>query len=261
MQGVRSPMTVTLAVWRALFLREALTRLSAGRFAWVWLFLEPIAHTALLMVVFTIVRGRSLPGMDFAVFLAIGVLGYGMFAGVGLRSMEAISANMALFAYRQVKPVDTVLVRAVLEGVLQLLVSMILLSGAAFIGLGITRIDLLRIVMAVSAMWGFGAGFGLLLSVPARLLPEVAKIVRMLFAPLHLISGIFFSPFMLPVEIRRWLLFNPIMHGIELLRNSFLAGYPLVSDADIGYLGSFAVGSIFFGLALQIRFAKRLVQK
>jgi capsular polysaccharide transport system permease protein len=261
MQGVRSATSVTLAVWRALFLREALTRLSAGRFAWVWLFLEPVAQVALLMVVFTIVRGKSLPFFDFAVFLAIGVLGFGMFSNVALRSMEAISANMALFAYRQVKPVDAVLIRAILEGVLQLLVSVILLSGAAFIGLRITRIDVMQILTVVLAMWGFGAGFALLLSVPARLVPEVAKIVRMLFAPLHLISGIFFSPFMVPAELRQWLLLNPIMQGIELLRTAFLAGYPLVPDADIGYLSTFAVSSIFFGLALQIRFARRLIQK
>jgi capsular polysaccharide transport system permease protein len=242
-------------------MREALTRLSKGRVAWLWLLLEPIAHVALMMMVFTVVRGRSLPGLEFATFLAVGVLGFGMFSTVALRSMEAISANAGLFAYRQVKPVDTVIVRTMLEGLLQLLVSVLLLAGAAFVGLSVRPVDILKILMAATVLWGFGAGTGLVLSVAARLLPEVAKVARMFFGPLHLLSGIFFAPFMLPPGLRPWFLLNPIPHGIESLRSAFLAGYPVTSGVDLGYLTAFAMGSVFFGLALHVRFARRLTQE
>jgi len=33
---------VTFSVWKAMFLREAVARLSAGRAAWLWLLLEPV---------------------------------------------------------------------------------------------------------------------------------------------------------------------------------------------------------------------------
>lgn len=261
MENMRSATAITLSVWRALFLREALTRLAKGRVAWLWLLLEPVGHVALMMMVFSTVRGRTLPGVEFASFLALGVLGYGMFGRVSLRCMEAISSNDALFAYRQVKPVDTVLVRAVLEGLLQLLVSIVLLTGASLVGVKFTPVNTLGLLITAVAIWGFGAGTGLVLSVGARLLPEVSKLVPFVYVPVHLLSGIFFAPYVVPPELRQWLLYNPIMHGIEMLRGSLLAGYPLVSGVSIGYLGAFAVGSLFFGLALHVRFSRRLIRE
>lgn len=261
MESLRSTTTVTLAVWKALFLREALTRLSKKRLGWLWLFLEPIGHVGLLMFVFSVIRGRSMPGMDFAVFLAIGVLGYGMFSGIALRSMDAISANAALFAYRQVKPVDTILVRTLLEGILQVLVAVLLLAGAAFVGLKVAMVDMMGIFVAASALWALGTGIGLMLSVTACLLPDVAKMLRVALAPLVILSGVFYAPFMVPPEFRALILFNPIMHGIELLRTSLIEGYPLMSGIQVGYLVTFAGGSVFFGLALHVRFAKRLIQQ
>lgn len=42
----RNPLTVTFAVWNALLLREALSRLFGRRAAWFWLLFEPIFHVA-----------------------------------------------------------------------------------------------------------------------------------------------------------------------------------------------------------------------
>jgi capsular polysaccharide transport system permease protein len=49
LENVRSPGQVTWSVWKALFLRESLTRLTAGRAAWLWLLIEPISHVVILV--------------------------------------------------------------------------------------------------------------------------------------------------------------------------------------------------------------------
>ena len=131
----RTPLEVTLSVWRALFLREGVTRLAAGRAAWLWILLEPIVHVVFLMVVFSTLRSRVLSGADFAVFLALGVMGFHMFKNPTTRCMDAVNANRALFAYRQVKPVDAVIVRALLEGFIEFIVYLLVISGAAFVGM------------------------------------------------------------------------------------------------------------------------------
>jgi hypothetical protein len=41
---VRSPASITWAVWKALFLREAVARLFAGRAAWAWILVEPVGR-------------------------------------------------------------------------------------------------------------------------------------------------------------------------------------------------------------------------
>jgi len=40
----RSPWQVTLHVWHALFMREAMARITGDRLGWLWIFVEPIAH-------------------------------------------------------------------------------------------------------------------------------------------------------------------------------------------------------------------------
>jgi capsular polysaccharide transport system permease protein len=66
---------------------------------------------------------------------------------------------------------------------------------------------------------------------------------------------------MLPPEVREWLLLNPIMQGLELARAAFSPGYTAVTGLDLGYVTAFAFVSFFFGLALHVRFARRLLMQ
>ena len=76
MATVRSAVGVTLSVWKALFLREAVHRLFNRRAAWVWLLLEPIVHIVFLMFLFAVVRLRSIGGIDTALWLMVGMLAF-----------------------------------------------------------------------------------------------------------------------------------------------------------------------------------------
>lgn len=259
--NIRSSTSITLSVWSAIFLREAVSRVSGGRAAWVWLLVEPVAHLTILMVVLSAVRHGITLGMDFALFLAIGILGYNLFRNAALRSMAAISANRALFAYRQVKPVDVVLVRAFLEGVIQLFVGLIMFAGMSLLGFDVLPYDPLTVMLVYVLFWVFGTGLGLMLSVGSTLIPEVGKVASLCFLPLYFVSGVMFAPAMLPPQVREWLLLNPIMQGLELARAAFSPSYPATTGIDIGYVTGFAFVSFFFGLALHVRFARRLLMQ
>jgi capsular polysaccharide transport system permease protein len=66
-ESVRSSLIVTFSVLRALFLREAVQRLFNKRVAWLWLLAEPIVHIVFLLFIFTVVRLRSIGGIDTAI--------------------------------------------------------------------------------------------------------------------------------------------------------------------------------------------------
>lgn len=255
---VRSSTEVALAVWRALFLREAAARLTVGRAAWAWALLEPLMHVILLMAVFSVFRDRSMPGVEFALFLAIGVLGFHMFKNVAQRCIGAVEANQAMFTYRQVRPVDAGLVRCLLEGVMQVVVIVILLGCTYIAGFSVIPVDPLRFLAALFVLWFFGSGLGLVLSAGSRLVPEIGRVANLLFTPLYLTSGVFFRPEMAPPEYRDILLLNPIVHGIEGLRGAMFPAYHPLPAISLGYLGAAGVIAVFLGLALQVRLARRL---
>jgi capsular polysaccharide transport system permease protein len=247
-----------VAVWHALFMREALARISGRRAGWLWLILEPVVQVALLALVLSSFRGRSVDGTDFALFLAIGVLGYKFFQHAAQRSSTAISANRGLLAYRQVKPVDTVIVRAMLEGVINLFVAIALAALAALLGHDVLPRDPWVLAQACCLLWLLGVGVGLVLSVGGTLVPEIEKITGFVFLPLYFASGVMFSPAMFPPAVQAWLLYNPILHGIELGRSAFFPGYHVVPGISMGYLAACALAFLLLGLALHRRFASKL---
>ena len=72
----RTSAQVIASVYRALFLREALTRISSSRAAWFWLLAEPVFHVTYMLVIFTVIRVRTVGGIDTVVWLIVGMLAF-----------------------------------------------------------------------------------------------------------------------------------------------------------------------------------------
>lgn len=259
MSLVRSSLSITFSVWKALLLRESLGRIFAARAAWFWLLAEPVFHVAYLLVIFTVISVRVVGGTDVFIWLMMGMLAFFMFRRTATQVGNAISANRALFAYRQVKPVDTLLVRAVLEGFLMCLVSAILLCGAVLLGHSAWPDDPLAVLEAFLGLWLLGLGFGLVTSVVTELIPELGRMIGLVMMPMYLVSGVIFPISQLHQPYRDWLLLNPVAHGLDAARLGFSTYYHAVPELSVAYIYGFALTSIFMGLALHRRFATRLL--
>lgn len=258
MHMARSSLTITLSVWRALFFREALSRLFSSRASWFWLLAEPVFHMAYLAFIYTVIRVHTIGGIDTVIWLFGGMLAFFMFRRTGSQVMDGVSANLALFSYRQVKPIDAVLTRGFLEGFLTTINAIALLAGAALFGHSIIPEDTLAVLEAFLGLWLLGMGFGLMTSVAIELVPELGRVVRLIMMPLYLISGVIFPISSVPQPYREWLLLNPVTHGLEAVRLGFASHYYAVPELSISYLYGCALVSIFLGLALHRRFALRL---
>jgi capsular polysaccharide transport system permease protein len=186
------------------------------------------------------------------------MLSFFFFRRTAMQAMNAIGANKALFAYRQVKPVDTTLVRVGLEGFLMTITSAILIFGAGMLGHGAVPADPLGVAEAFAGLWLAGAGVGLVWSVGVELVPELGRVVNLLMMPLYALSGVMFPIGIVPQPYRDWLLLNPLAHGLEAARLAFVPHYHAVPGLSLGYLHGFALAAIAFGLALHVRFATRL---
>lgn len=257
----RTSFEITRSVWKALLLRESLTRLFSSRAAWFWLLAEPIFHIGYMMVLFTVVRVRHVGGFETGAWIMIGFLSFMAFRRTASQSVNAVHSNQALFTYRQVKPIDTVLTRSLLEGALLAVVSGVVIAGSVFFGVDAVPDDPLSVLAVFVGMWGVGVGFGLVMSVVVELLPEVGKIVGFVMTPLYFISGVIFPIASVPPPYREWVMLNPLAHGVEAARKSFAEHYHGAPEASISYLYGFAIVLFFLGLAVHRVFAHKLVTK
>jgi len=258
---MRSSSLITWTVWKALFLREAVTRLSMTRTAWLWLLLEPVMQVIFLILLFGFVLQRLVSNIDMGLFIATGVLGFGLARNTAMRIKDAITANDTLLTYRQVLAVDTVLVRAGLEALLFLISALFLFAGLGLLGYQVFPHDFLKVLLAFAALWLAGIGLGLILSVGAQLIPESGKVGGILLAPLYFVSGVMYPPSAIPPAYQSWFLLNPFVHGIETIRAGFFSQYHTIPGVSLNYLLGFVMFTICLGLALHVRFATRIVAK
>ncbi|TFZ00040.1 ABC transporter [Ramlibacter rhizophilus] len=229
------------------------------RAALVWLVLEPAAHIAFMVFVMSVLRLRHIGGIDTALWLMTGMLAFFLFRRVASQGAAAIDANMALFTYRQVKPVDTVIVRCVLEALLMAIIAAAMLGIAALLGVPMQLASPLIVIGAVAGLWLLGLGYALCVSVANQLAPEVGNIIGLLLVPLYLLSGVIFPIAAIPYPWREWILYNPVAHGVEAVRVGLSDYYHAARETDLAYLYGFALVLIFLGLALQVRHRRRLV--
>lgn len=258
---MRSPLSITFSVWRAIFLREALDRLFDKRGAWFWLLLEPVCHIGFFAFVYGAFRIHSVGGGDYTIWIIVGLLAFFLFRRAAIQVMYAVDCNMSLFAYRQVKPFDAAIVRAGLEAFLMALVSAVILTIASLVGHKVLPCDPLLVMQAVTGIWLYGLGYGLITSVLIEFVPELEHIFNILMLPIYILSGAIWPLLSIPQPYRDMLMLNPMAHGLEAVRMGFIPYYHAVPDVSLWYLYACAIINIFIGLALYRRFALRLVMQ
>lgn len=93
----------------------------------------------------------------------------------------------------------------------------------------------------------FSFGIGLIFMVLGNAFPETEKFLPIVLKPFYFISCIMFPLHAVPKEYWPYLLWNPIVHVVELSRESVVVGYN--SDGvSLNYLALLALVSIFLGL-------------
>lgn len=257
--AVRTPWQVTFSVWHALFMREVTQRLFANRFAWFWLFAEPVLFVVLMVAIRSFIRAAdTVAGADMIVWMVLGLGAFFLFRDGMIKGMNAISANKALFGYRQVKPVDTVFIRNVIEGLIHFIVLVLLLVGVGLLNHEVLPDQALSVVFALWSLWLLALGFGLVLSVTVMLVAEVKLIVNILTLPLLIVSGAMFPLQFLPAAMQEVLLMNPIVHALELLRLAYFENYWSLVGVSYEYLYLWIGGTLTLGLILQLRFETKM---
>jgi len=256
----RHSLKINQAVLFALILREIRTRLYARRFGAVWLLLEPVVHTVALLAFITVIRGRAMLGFDAAMFYFAGIAPFVMMRNICLRMMEAVSANQALFAYRQIKPLDTMLARLVVEVAIAACVYILILLGMGlFLGYDISihrPMEWIGILL-VGIVFSFGVGVMLCMMVEA--LPELKGVFRVVFFPLYFISGVILPIWMMPERLLQWIIWNPFLHIVDSLRWAIFEHYPQTPGINMVYPLKVMVCSLFIALGLYHARKLRLV--
>ncbi|HFD87584.1 MAG TPA: ABC transporter permease [Gammaproteobacteria bacterium] len=259
MKRKRSSWEIQQAVLFALLMRELKTRFGSLRLSYLWVLLEPLSHIAVFVVIFGFIMNRTLPGVNYPLFLVMGIMPFQLFSNILSRGMESVKANAPLFGYRQVKPMDAILARVILESIIQTGVFIVIILLAVWVGIDVQLSDPVLVVTAFFSLIILSYGIAISLCIMATLYPEAAKLVPMVMRPMYFVSGIFWSLSSVPTEYHVYLTWNPVLHAIELIRSAFFPGYHSSTDVNINYIVVLAILFLALGLALYRQTMDRLI--
>ncbi|MGF6329745.1 capsular polysaccharide transport system permease protein [Pseudomonas sp. BS3782 TE3695] len=214
----------------------------------VWMLLEPIFHLLILSVLFSLIRGRSVAGLDFPVFVLVGLAPFLLFRNIALRLMDSPRENRSLFAYKQIKPLDTYIARVLVEFSICASVYAILVFGFAWYGFDMSIKAPIQWMLTMLLGVLFAFGLGMLLSLIAHAIPGSKLFIRMMFFPLYFISGVLIPAAYLPHAMLPLLLLNPFLHLLELIRAEIFPFYVPVDGVSLHYVIATTLVLLFVSL-------------
>lgn len=251
-------LNIQLQVVHAILLRETKTRFGNNQLGYVWALIEPILWIATFAAMYHVL-GRTGPGgMGIVPFLVTGIVPFLMFRGTAKQCMSAISGNKGLLFYPQVQPLDLVLARVLLEWVTYFLVFTVLMTVPALVDGELVVDNLLRVLMGLALASGLGTGLGLVFCGLSVFSPTAERLHGPMIRPLFWTSGIFFMVEALPTAARDLLLYNPVLHAVELVRDGWFPGHH-APHVNAWYPAAWVLVLLFFGLSLE-RVARRRLQ-
>ncbi|WP_352310210.1 ABC transporter permease [Psychrobacter sp. W2-37-MNA-CIBAN-0211] len=251
----RSGLKVMGAAFHALLMRELQTRFGGYRLGYLWAPIEVMTQVVILLVLFGAFRERLVTGMDFSLFLVVGMVPFRMFQRISIRSLGAASANQGLLMYRSIKHIDVIIARSFLELVIYFSTSIILIFSLIFFDIYPSLLNLHIIIFCWLSMFVFSFGVALITMVIGFYGGEVSKMISVIFTIIYFTSGILYPIHIIPEPYFSYLLYNPFIHNIELMRHAFSPSYPS-SHIDIWYFLKWMFVVNFIGLLLY-KYAER----
>lgn len=254
----RSSFSIFTSVVMALFLREVQTRFGTQKLGYFWAIFDAMLLVLIFGALKTAIADSALPGVDFPVFLATGFLAFFLWQNIVKKSMQAFVANLGLFAYKQVKPFDTIITRVLLEVLVSLMATLVFIGIGLYFEFDISVQNFNMVVFAVLWLIIFGFGFGLMSAVFGHFYETYGKIVNVIMTPLLFISALMYTVESLPPVLRELILYNPLVHFIEMIHGYYFTELD-TKYVDYEYMCYWTIIPLYIGLYFYIKGEKRIL--
>lgn len=239
----------------ALLMREIITRYGRRNIGFLWLFIEPLLMTLLITLLWAFVRGNQVSTLNIIAFTITGYPLMMMWRNGSSRAIGAISANVSLLYHRNVRVLDTIFARILLEISGATIAQLIIMTLFVLVGWIEVPQDPLYMLFAWFLMALFAVGLGLIICSVAQKFEVVGKIwgtLSFVFMPL---SGAFFFLYHLPQQAREFFQWVPMISGTEMFRHGYF-GDVIPTYENISFLIVCDLAMLLIGLIMVKNFSK-----
>jgi len=231
-------------------------RFSVSKSGLFWTFFEPFFQVFVMVIIKVLLFGRGGENFDFAAFLALNFTAYNLFRNILKKSMGAFKANKALFIYKQVKPLDTILARILVEIFITGIIIICFVAIGLYFGFDLNVKNLPMVALGFVALIFLAFSWGLLLAVGNTFYPSIGKTVNILMTFLMFGSAVFYTIEQLPSALQHLLLLNPLTHFMEMIHGYY---FDVLDDRFVNY--NYMILWIILPLYLGLWFYRKLEER
>jgi len=242
----------------ALMIRELVTRFGRENIGFLWMMVEPLLFAVLVGVLWRFAKGPEDHGISVFAFVATGYIPLTMFRYAVSRSIRVFQVNSSLMYHRQIKVLDFIFVRVLIE----------VIGGSMaflFIGLVLGALGEFPVpadIGAALAGWGIYCLFVFSLCLVIAPLSELSDVLEKILPVVTYVqipaSGAFNMLSWLTPAAQAVLYYSPFVHAMELLRYGVF-GERVNAKWDVTVPLAASLVLILVGLSLCRRVRRTLV--
>lgn len=242
----------------ALLMREVITRYGRHNIGFLWLFIEPMMFTIGVTTIWGLLKATHGSDLPIGAFALTGYSSVLVWRNMPSRLVDSIEPNLSLMYHRNVRVMDIFVARVLLEAVGVGTSFFILTFVFASVGLLELPEDAMLVVIGWSMLAWFGMSLGMFLGALSHRSELIDKFWHPAAYLLFPLSGSAFLVDALPTDFAKFVLYLPMVHGVECVRDGFFGSH-FVAHYDLGYMALCNLTLTVLGLAEMRRASRNLV--
>ncbi len=254
--GFASSLILQWRVFGALVLREVVVRYGRKNIGFLWLIVEPLILCTGVMIIWSFIKHDS-HAVPLVSFILTGYMPLTLWRHISSHGVSCLRQNAPLFYHRQVKPLDALIARAVMEALGTTIALIAVYTTLRLTGLVDPYVDMGLIVGGWLLMAWLAFAVGLVLAALSETVDYVEKLVSPFQYLMLPISGCFFMVAWLPTWVQELSLYVPTVHCYEMFRAGML-GETVDTYYDAAYLAMWCIVLTLAGLILVQRASEEL---
>lgn len=242
----------------ALMIRELVTRFGRENIGFLWIMVEPLLFAGLVGILWRFMHGPEEHGVGIVAFIATGYIPLTLFRNVLQRSIRLFSVNGSLMYHRQVKVLDFMLVRFLIEVIGSMMAFVFLVAVLIPLGEFPIPADLGAVIAGWFLYCLFTFSLCLVLAPVSEMSEVLEKLVPVVTYIMIPFSGTFNMISWLAPGVQKLMYYSPFVHPMEMIRYGVF-GDRVNAQWDLTVPIGSSLALLLIGLALCRRVRRTLV--
>jgi capsular polysaccharide transport system permease protein len=246
----------------ALIFKEFMGRASssAGLLGLFWALVTPMIYALSLSTMWYFLGRHDFYGVSPFLVMTTSIMPYLLVRHSLGHIPGAIGGNMGLYGYPQVKPIDALIARFILDATLIMGGgSVLLLAMYWFADIAPSFPGPLEAIGMIALLMMMALGISLIVGIFATVSDTFDRLLGFLSRPLIIVSLVMHIGIQLPPTARYWISWNPLADINEYLRY-YALGIPPMPEATIAYPALVALMMLTFGLMVYQVYRYRILR-